>query len=291
MHNRILKIGIIGAENSHTTAIAQIINVDKLIKGFYVDYVWGENDDAAAKAAEAGRIPNIVKDTKDMLGKIDALVVDHRHAQFHLKPAIPFITERIPTFIDKPFCYRVAEGKNFLNTARKYKTPVTSFSIIPDQSSFKQFCKSLSNAGQILSGGSYGPCDINSQYGGIFFYGVHQVELLLKAYGYNVTKVGMIQNCNGSTGHLIYDDGKIITMNFIREGTHTFGIHALGTKQFIYKTLVWDKAQYLSGIRRFTDMFRTGQEPESHDHILKPVAILEALEKAVKSGNLEVIES
>jgi hypothetical protein len=39
-----MKIGIIGAENSHTAAIAKLINVEQKIKGFSVDYVWGETD-------------------------------------------------------------------------------------------------------------------------------------------------------------------------------------------------------------------------------------------------------
>ena len=42
-----------------------------------------------------------------MLGKIDALIVDHRHAKFHLEAATPFVKAGIPTFVDKPFCYRV----------------------------------------------------------------------------------------------------------------------------------------------------------------------------------------
>jgi hypothetical protein len=36
---QVIKIGIIGAEDSHTATIARRINVDKLIKGFFVDNV------------------------------------------------------------------------------------------------------------------------------------------------------------------------------------------------------------------------------------------------------------
>ena len=49
-----MRIGIIGAENSHTAAIAKVINVDKLVKGFTVDYVWGETKEYAKTAAKAG---------------------------------------------------------------------------------------------------------------------------------------------------------------------------------------------------------------------------------------------
>ena len=58
-----------------------------------------------------------------MLGKIDALIVDHRHAKYHLEAATPFVKAGIPTFIDKPFCYRVEEGRKFLAMAHKLGNP------------------------------------------------------------------------------------------------------------------------------------------------------------------------
>ena len=56
-----MKIGIIGAENSHTVKIAKAINVEKLVKGFTVDYVWGETEEFAKAVAKEGQIPNIVR--------------------------------------------------------------------------------------------------------------------------------------------------------------------------------------------------------------------------------------
>ena len=35
-------IGIVGAENSHTVAIARTLNIQKLVRGFRVTHVWGE---------------------------------------------------------------------------------------------------------------------------------------------------------------------------------------------------------------------------------------------------------
>jgi len=33
------------------------------------------------------------------------------HAKLHLPAAMPFLDKKLPLFIDKPFCYRLAEGK------------------------------------------------------------------------------------------------------------------------------------------------------------------------------------
>ena len=65
-----------------------------------VGYVWGETK---LLSSCCGNIPNIVNEPIDMLGKIDALIVDHRHGKYHLDAAMPFLEERIPMFIDKPF--------------------------------------------------------------------------------------------------------------------------------------------------------------------------------------------
>jgi hypothetical protein len=48
-----LNIGIVGAENSHTAAIAKVINVEKRVRGVRVTHVWGETKAFAEKAAAA----------------------------------------------------------------------------------------------------------------------------------------------------------------------------------------------------------------------------------------------
>jgi hypothetical protein len=50
-----------------------------------------------------------------------------------------------------------------------------------------------------------------------------------------------------------------------------------------------DKDPYLNGIRTFTTMFRTGTEPIPHADILKPVLVLEALERSLASGKVEKV--
>jgi len=80
-----IRIGIIGAENSHTIGFGRIFNIQKKFPGVEVKYVWGETDAFAQKAMEKGNIPFQVRDPREMPGKIDALIVDHRHAKYHLE--------------------------------------------------------------------------------------------------------------------------------------------------------------------------------------------------------------
>jgi predicted dehydrogenase len=284
-----MKIGIIGAENSHSGAIAKIINIEKKINGITVDYIWGETDILARKTAEAGRIPNIVTNPKDMLEKIDAVIVDHRHAKYHLKAAISFVTRGIPAFIDKPFCYRFEEGLNFLTIAKKYKTPVTSFSILPHQKSFRRFLSNLKQAGDIVVATLYGPADIKSKYGGVFFYGIHQVDIALKAFGYDVKQVLVTNADKIAVAQLFYPSGLNVFLNLIKTGNTQFSITAVGTNKTVHQLLTFDDNTYLSGVKEFTKMFKTGKEPQTHEQMLKPIQVLEAMQKSLKTGKSEKI--
>ncbi len=282
-------LGIIGAENSHSKAIAKIINVEKKIKGFSVDYLWGETEVFAKDTATEGHIPNIVKNPKDMLGKVDAVLVDHRHPKYHLDAVRPFVEQGVPAFVDKPFCFKPAKGGEFLKLAKKTGAPVTSFSVVPMQASFQKFKKDMAGIGAIVAGSTYGPCDLNSQWGGVFFYGIHQVEMALMAFGYNVKSVLLTRNGNGATGQLLYTDGKIVTMDLIKEGAPRFGIAAVGSEKSIHSNLPMDKSPYLSGVKTFTGMFKTRVEPIPHDLILRPVQVLDALARSKKSGQVEKV--
>jgi len=284
-----MRIGIIGSENSHTAAIARIINVEKRIRNCSVDYVWGETQEFAKRAAKDGQIPYTVKMPRQMLDKVDAVIVDHRHPKYHLKAVWPFVEQGIPAFVDKPFCYRSSEGEEFLRMAKKKGTPVTSFSVLPHQASFRRFQKKLGSLGTILSATSCGPADVRSRWGGVFFYGIHQVDMVLNAFGYDVAAVLVTSNGRNATGQLIYPKGLVVTMALIKKGCPEFFLSAVGTKGTVHMPITGDKNVYLNGVKAFTTMFKTGKEPLTHEQILRPVQVLEALERSLESGETEKV--
>ena len=284
-----MKIGIIGAENSHTAEIAREINVDKNVKGCTVAYLWGETPAFAEAAAKAGKIPTVVRRPIDMLGKVDAIVVDHRHPKFHLSAARPFVEAGVPAFIDKPFCFRSEEGKNFLAMAKRKKTPVTSFSVLPFWDGFLRFKKKLPSVGKVVSAYSYGPCDLRSKWGGVFFYGIHQVDVMLHAFGYDVKSVFVAKDGPNATGQLFYPNGLVATMAFIKKDAPGFGMVAVGTRKCLEAPIVCGNNPYLRGTRTFVEMFKTGKMPMTHEQMLRPVQVLEALERSIHSGKTEKV--
>jgi len=286
-----ITIGIIGAENSHTAGFGKLFNIDKKFPGIEVKYVWGETEAFAKTAMQKGNIPKMVKDPEEMLGKIDALIVDHRHGKYHLEAATPFVQAGIPSFIDKPFCYRLEEGKKFLALARKLGTPVTSFSSIAQNYETFDIREQVKEMGDIQQVVRYGPVDMYSEYGGIFFYGPHLVEPLLYIFEDNpIQKVRINKNGKNSSASLVFESGMLATLVFTTKkyGWKTY----VETDEGIIplKSRVEDKDPGKSYVD-MVDMFRTGKEPRSHENILRGVAVLEALERSVETEEWENVST
>lgn len=277
-----LTIGIIGAENSHTAGFGKLFNIDKKFPGVELKYVWGETDEFAKASMQKGNIPEQVKDPKEMLGNIDALIVDHRHPKYHLEAAWPFVEAGIPTFVDKPFCYRAEEGKEFLQMAKKVGTPVTSYSSIAHSSATFDIIKQLKSMEKITQVIRTGTADLDSKYGGIFFYGVHIVQPLMYMFGDDITEVRVSRN--GATGNasLRYSSGLFATLIF---KNHAYGWETMveeGEKFVELKSRVAE-SDPPKNYADMVEMFRTGREPRSHQSILNCVSVLEALEKSAAS--------
>ena len=250
--------------------------------GCRVVSVWGEAPKYAKDAAERGQIPEIVKDPSDMIGQVDAACVDHRHAKFHLPAVRPLLEAKIPLFVDKPFCYRVKEGREFLDRAKKLRVPVCSFSTLPKQASFVQLQKDLKKMGRVISVVTTGPCDIRSKWGGVSFYGIHQVDMITRLLDNDITHAQVNLGKKNHTGTLYSASGAITTLNLFTEGCTSFHVAVIAEKGRIDCEIARDDSPYLSGVRAFCRMFKTGKTLETPETMLTPVAVLEAMEKSIK---------
>ena len=283
-------IGIIGAENSHSIHFGKMFNVDKAFPGFEVKYIWGEKDEFAQVTKEKGSIPIIVKDQKDMMGKIDALIVDHRRGDMHLAAATPFVKAGIPTFIDKPFCFSSKEAKEFLKMARDVGTPVTSYSSIAHSYATEDMRKQveIKDINQVTC---YGKADLNSIYGGFYFYGVHMVEPLIYLFDEKVVSARINKNEKdnlNSTASLVFENGMMATLIITSKkyGWQTF----IETDEGIVE--LKPRVEKVDPDKTYIDMvkmFETGVEPRSHESIVHGIAVLEALYNSSNSGKWETV--
>ncbi len=89
-----LKLGIIGAENSHSLRIAEMCNIKNVVP-MRVTHLWGETDDLANACATKGKVPEIVSNWRNLAGAVDGIMIDHRQGKYHRRGAKYFIEKKI----------------------------------------------------------------------------------------------------------------------------------------------------------------------------------------------------
>ncbi len=277
-----MNLGIIGAENTHAAAIARLLNVEKKISGFRVSHIWGETEAFAHAAALAGQIPTIVTKPEHMIGQVDCIMIDHRHGKYHTPAAIPFIKAGIPVFIDKPLSTSFAEAKKFLAFCARNCVPVTTLSAMPCQDSFKEIRGKIKGLGKIRALSFNGPGDYKSKYGGIMFYGIHQANMMVELVGSAPASVRVSVCRNSCSAICAYPDTCIATITMI-PGLESFYVTAMGDKGSFHCAVATDQNVFLGSARIFTTMFRTGKEPFTHERMLAPIALLDAMARSLKN--------
>ncbi|HKI89153.1 MAG TPA: Gfo/Idh/MocA family oxidoreductase [Draconibacterium sp.] len=282
-------IGIIGAENSHTAGYGRLFNVEKKFPGWEVKYVWGETDEFAKNAMEKGNIPVQVNEQKEMMGKIDALIVDHRHPKYHLKAAWPFVEAGIPTFVDKPFCYRASEGKDFLQMAKEKGTPVSSYSSLAQSLGTFDMIDQLQSMDKISQVVRTGTADLDSKYGGIFFYGVHIVQPLMYMFGEDIEEVRVNRNGNTGNASLKYSSGLFATLIF-KNKAYGWETYVESGNKFVELKSRVEESEPGKNYVDMVEMFSTGKEPRSYQSILNCVSVLESLEKSAETEKWTAVE-
>ncbi|NLJ86676.1 MAG: Gfo/Idh/MocA family oxidoreductase [Firmicutes bacterium] len=273
-----IRIGIIGSENSHALKFSELANLDrpssgKRVSGVAVTMLHGDDKEQALSVAKEGKVPHVVDHPTDMLGEIDAVMITARHGDKHASLALPFIEAGIPTFVDKPFAISLDDCQKMIDAAKAKGTLLTSYSTLRYADHVKELQDRLDTMGEIVAGVSTGPCDFSSQYGGPFFYGTHAIETMLAVFGHDVENVTARMVGNNCAATVEYKSGFFVSLNLLHNAAYAF--HAV-----VYGTEGWESVPidlssiYANGFRVFIDMIRTGKMPLSYEQLLDPIRIL-----------------
>jgi len=282
-------LGIIGSDNSHSFEIAKICNQANKVP-LRVTHIAGESRASAEAAAEAGSIPQVVDDWRELAGKVDAIMIDHRHGDDHYEPARFFLEKRIPTFIDKPLTVDLGKARALLTLAARKRTPFCSFGLIPLQASFRKFLAAVEAAGPVRALNTTGPVDLDSPYGGIFFYGFHQVDAIVELMGEEVKSAFLQRNGANGVGVIRFSDDRVATLNCL-SGATSFHWSASAGKTMISALHRHDKMVYLPSVRILHRLASGGVVPGDRSRLLAPLAILDALARSLRSGRFEKVAS
>lgn len=276
------KLGIIGAENSHSHSIGKICNLDRKVP-LRATHIWGETRDAAQDSAAKADIPNIVDDWREMLGCVDGVMIDQRHGADHFEAAEFFIRHHVPTFVDKPITTDLRRARALFKLAAAKGTPLCTFGLIPLQQAFRKFVGSLAGKGPLLAFNTTGPADLDSPHGGIFFYGFHQVDAMVEIMGTEALTAHLRRSGQNGIATITFSGGRFATMNCLAQGGAFHWRVCTGKGVFVLPH-EYDESVYLPSVKAIHQFIAKAEIPWSIPRMLAPIAILEALQKSLAVG-------
>ena len=280
------KIAILGCENSHAENFLQIIRDEK-----YADVevigVYSSFPGEAEKLEEKYGVP-VLESYDALVGQIDGLIVTARHGDNHYKYAKPYLESGIPMFIDKPITITEEEAREFLQEVKNRGIPLCGGSILKHASGVREL-KDLVKAGEngaVLGGCVRAPIDLASEHGGFYFYAQHLVQMMGEVFGYYPDTVRVYRHGGVLTCTVRYADYDVtcvytdkayvyyMTVNFPQsvEGG-VFGLEGASSREF----------------RDFYDLLAGKPQTQSYEDIFAPVFIMNAMERALESGEEETV--
>jgi predicted dehydrogenase len=287
-------VGILGTENSHAMAFARSINLpDENGSQRYPDFrvtalYAAENAPSKAIAAACGDDIKIYDSAEEMIGKVDCVMVTARHGKYHMPFALPFIEAGCPAFIDKPFTISPDDTRTLVTAAKKAGVPLCG-------GSGCKYSRELTALKEEIDSGRYGavtsavlnfPADLDSEYGGFYFYASHLTEMTTSLFGSDVLTINAMQKNGFLTAVAGYDTYNVI-MNFAKNGRYYAVIYA--EKDIIVREIgIADIYSY--EVLHFTEMVRTGVSPLTVKQLTAPVFIMNAIERSLDSGKTEKVE-
>jgi predicted dehydrogenase len=216
----------------------------------------------------------LVEKPADLIGRIDAVMVESVDGSVHRERATPFLEAGLPCYVDKPFTCSAADARALVELAAKKNVPIFSSSSLRYAPEVVRFTEDAKH-GQVLGCLTYGPCSEHPRNPGLFHYGIHAVELLYTLMGPGCRRVTATHEKDADVVTGQWADGRLATVRGIRSGKADYGCVAFTEKgvvtvpvgtQFIYREL----------LKQIVTMFQTKKPPLEPAVTVEIVAFIEA---------------
>ncbi len=282
------KIAILGTENSHARAFANIIyNGHELTNnipygGYEIIGLCGDNPEENEVIKEiTGGKAEISDNPEAWVGKVDAVMVTARHGGKHFKYAKKYIESGVPAFIDKPITIDPDEAIELINLAKAKNVPLcggSSCGFVLDTQSMKDLVNGDSLK-RVYGGSVSAPVSMKNEWGDFFFYTQHLVQIMGEVFGYDIDSILAVGRDDAATFIARYPQYDV-TGHY---GSYAYGITVYGEEKTVHKEVCMLDC-YLAEFRRFDTMVRSGKMLESYEDFIKPVFILNAIDESLKTG-------
>lgn len=293
-----LRVGIVDCDTSHVVAFTQRLNHVGIAEEHWVEGARVEAAIPGVSLLSPERIAGFVEQLRDygveilaqpedLVGRVDAALVESADGSVHLERALPLIEAGLPLFVDKPFATSTAAARRLVEAAEQYDVALTSASALRYALEVQDVQRRREDLGAVLGVDAYSPASLHPRNPGLFHYGVHAVETLYALLGTGCQAVRCVWQEGAEVVVGRWSDGRLGTVRGTRRGTHSYGFTAFCEHQVVPATI---NARYVYRelLKVVVAMFQTRRWPLSAEELIEPVAFQAAGLQSAQRGGEEV---
>jgi predicted dehydrogenase len=290
-----IRVGIVDFDTSHVIEFIKRFNHIDVEEGQWIDGVrvvmgypgssaiTGKDDILERTRTMRDKYGiDIVDRPEDMIGKIDAVMIESQEGATHLKMAKPFLSAGIPTFIDKPFASSLGDAKALGALAKDNDAPLFSTSSLRYALEVQEVRSEGAKYGGVVGADAYSPASLHPRNPGLFHYGIHGVETLYALMGPGCRAVSCTYEDNAEVIVGRWGDGRIGTVRGLRHPPHDYGFTAFCEGGIVAKAINTAYI-YREMLKRIAEMFQTRKPPIDIAETIEIVSFIEGALVSAKS--------
>ncbi len=290
-----MRVGVIGYDTSHAPAFARLLNVPgeryhvpgaRVVCGYpsYSSDIESSRSRVDGYRAELAALGvREVSSVEELLDGVDAVLLESVDGRRHLTEALPVLAAAKPVFIDKPLAADYTDAVKIVQRAQATGTPLFSASSLRFDANVLALKEKI--GGEPVYGcDAYSPATLEPTNPGLFWYGVHAVELLYAFMGVGCRTVRAVSTAHADCVVGEWDDGRLGTVRGTRSGDHDYGVTVFSSSTF-QTSYNRDIPIYAQLLARIVAFFRGAPAPVPLAETLETMAFMQAaLESATSSG-------
>lgn len=297
-----LNIGMIGLDTSHCISYAKLLHDSSdpyHVRGGRIAAAYhpgGSEDFALSYTRAPGFIQSLQNDygvaivdcIEEVALRSDAILLTSVDGRVHLEQFRALAPYRKPVFIDKPLAISSSHARQIFDLAREYQTPIMSSSSLRY---FEELQLKLAELGKlgataVYGADCFGPMSIEPTQRGLFWYGIHTVEMLYAIMGTGCKYVSAFTAGAHDVVVGEWQDGRIGTVRGNRLQNGEFGA-VLHTSEGTHyaNTSHTAKPFYANLLEQIMALFQSGTAPLAEQESLEVIRFIEAANESRDSGN------
>jgi predicted dehydrogenase len=292
-----IKVGVIGL-SVHSAAYTEIINSGasspdfsgcRVVAIFHPegnpDVEFTENQLQSFTDTIKGQGVEFVGSIKELLKKVDAVMLLTNDGRPHLKEILPVLKAGKPVYVDKPLAANLQDVFSIFKVSKKYNVPMFSCSPLRYVKEALEI-REGKVVGKVLGASTYGPAPIQKSHVDLFWDGIHAVESLytvLGGVGCKTVSRTSTDDADVVVGN--WKTGRIGVFRGIRKGRSGFGGTAFGEKGI---ASIGVFSGYRPLVVAIVAFFRSGIAPVSEEETKEIYAFMEAADESKKLGGVPV---